>query len=80
MPEYQPDQRPARKDCTMSNYPSMYDMTTEEAYETLEYLAVTSEEALNLVITINGYNRETFAEILYAKTGYRDFDQIPEYL
>lgn len=35
-----------------------------------------SEETLQIVTAINGYNEETMFDILYAATGYRNFDQI----
>lgn len=35
-----------------------------------------SEETLQIVTAINGYNKETMFDILYAATGYRNFDQI----
>lgn len=36
----------------------------------------TSEETLQVVTSINGYNEETMLDILYAQYGYRDFDQL----
>lgn len=36
----------------------------------------TSEETLQTVTDINGYNMEAMTDILYAQYGYRDFDQI----
>ena len=37
-----------------------------------------SEETLQIVTAINGYSDKTMTDILYAATGYRTFDQIPE--
>jgi len=37
-----------------------------------------SEQTLQIVTDINGYNEETLKDVLYAATGYRDFDQIDE--
>ena len=37
-----------------------------------------SEQTLQIVTAINGYNTETMEDVLYAATGYRTFDQIPE--
>lgn len=48
----------------------------DEYYDILT--AYTSEEALQLVININGYNMETLLNILFAITGYRNFDQLEE--
>ena len=38
-----------------------------------------SEEALRIIIRINGYNIETVNDVLYFLTGYRDLDQLKEY-
>lgn len=35
-----------------------------------------SEETLQVVTDINGYSEETMEDILYAKFGYRSFDQL----
>lgn len=35
-----------------------------------------SEEALQLVTNINGYNEDTLNNVLYATTGYRDLEQL----
>lgn len=50
-------------------------MSIEEMWNTLLILGV-SEETLNIVKCINGYSKETMQDILYAKTGHRDFNQI----
>ena len=34
-----------------------------------------SEETLQVVTNINGYSEETMCDILYAVTGYHDFDE-----
>ena len=33
---------------------------------------------LCLVTDINGYNEETMLDVLYARTGYRNFEQLEE--
>lgn len=33
-----------------------------------------SDETIYIVTAINGYTAETMTDILYAATGYRDFD------
>lgn len=35
---------------------------------------IANEEEIQLVTKINGYNPETLKDILYVRTGYRDFD------
>lgn len=37
-----------------------------------------SEETLNVVTDINGYNMETLNDVLYAVTGYRSREQYEE--
>lgn len=37
-----------------------------------------SEEVINCITSINGYNEETFDNILYYYTGYRDLEQYLE--
>ena len=39
---------------------------------------ITTKEAIDLVICINGWKLETFNNILYAKTGYRSLEQYKE--
>lgn len=52
-------------------------METNEMWDRLEALGV-SEQTLQIVTSINGYSRETLLDVLYAHTGYRDFDQIDD--
>lgn len=39
---------------------------------------IATEEEVNLVTSINGYNEETLNDILYVRTGYRDLKQYLE--
>ena len=41
-------------------------------------LNYTTEDALDMLLSINGDNVETYKDALYYLTGYRDFDQIDE--
>lgn len=52
-------------------------MTKDKMWDRLEELGV-SEQTLQIVTDINGYSEETMCDILYAHTGYRNFDQIYE--
>jgi hypothetical protein len=36
---------------------------------------ITSEETLQVVTNLNGYNAETLNEVLYVVTGYRSIEQ-----
>ena len=37
-----------------------------------------SEEVINCITSINGYNKNTFNNVLYYYTGYRDLEQYLE--
>lgn len=50
-------------------------MDTADMWDKLLELGV-SEEVLQVVTDINGYSEETMLDILYAVTGYRNFDQL----
>ena len=56
-------------------------MTNNElsnTWEKLENLGV-SEQTLQIVTSINGYNMDTLNDILYAHTGYRSFEQLEDF-
>lgn len=53
-------------------------MNKDAMWDKLMELGV-SEQTLQVVTSINGYSEETMEDILYAVTGYRDFDQLEEY-
>lgn len=50
----------------------------DKMWEFLENEVGISTETIDLITDINGYNETTMCDILYARTGYRDFDQIEE--
>ena len=52
-------------------------LTTQEMWDTLENLGV-SEQALQLITDINGYNTETRCDVLFWRTGYRSFEQLED--
>lgn len=52
-------------------------MKKELLWEKLLEIGI-SEETLQVVTDINGYNAETLLDILYSVTGYRNFEQIEE--
>ena len=39
---------------------------------------VATEEELELVTAINGYNRDTLNDVIYVRTGYRNIEQLLE--
>lgn len=52
-------------------------MNKEWMWEKLMELGV-SEQTLQIVTDINGYSEETMLDVLYAHTGYRNFDQLED--
>ena len=52
-------------------------MSIEQMWERLSDMDV-SEQTLQIVTDINGYSEETLLDILYAHTGYRNFEQLEE--
>ena len=48
-------------------------------WEEIVYFGIATEEELQLVTSINGYNEESLNDIIYARTGYRDIEQYKEY-
>ena len=50
-------------------------LTINEMWDTLLDLGV-SEQTLQVVTDINGYNEKSMKDILYSATGYNDFDQL----
>lgn len=50
-------------------------MTKDEAYDILVDYGVATEDEVELVTNINGYNPKTLLDILYVRTGNRDFLQ-----
>lgn len=53
-------------------------MSVNEMWNYLTESYIATEEELQLVTDINGYNEETMLDVLYARTGYRDFEQVRE--
>lgn len=46
--------------------------------EQLEEMGIATINEINLVTAINGYNIDTINDIIYVRTGCRDFDQLLE--
>ena len=53
-------------------------MGQDEMWDYLEDNMIATKDELRLVTNINGYNETSMKDILYAKTGYRSFDQLEE--
>ncbi len=54
--------------------------TKETMWQILEDYGVADNDEINLVTSINGYTEKTMQDILYARTGYRDFEQVFDWL
>lgn len=52
----------------------MNNMSLETQFDELINHCVCTEDEVLLVSDINGYSDETLEDILYARTGYSDFD------
>lgn len=39
---------------------------------------IATEEELNLITCINGYNKTALNDVIYARTGYHDLEQLTE--
>jgi len=50
----------------------------EQIWEYLLYNGLATEDEIRLVTTINGFNEESLNDILYARTGYRDIEQLED--
>lgn len=51
---------------------------TDKMYTLLLNYRVATLEEIQLVCSINGYNEQTMLDILYSRTGLRNFDQLIE--
>ena len=50
-------------------------MDTKEYYDLLLEYEIATEQEINLVVNINGWSTDTLDSIVYARTGYQDFEQ-----
>lgn len=50
----------------------------EDMWDLIIDYKIATEEELQLVTNINGYNSETLNDIIYVRTGYRDLIQYEE--
>ena len=53
-------------------------MTKNEMWVKLTDYGIATEEECQLVTDILGFTEEAMLDILYARTGYRNFDQMEE--
>ena len=49
-----------------------------EYFDSLIEYGIATKEEITLVTNINGWNEQTFDNILFARTGYREWQQFTE--
>lgn len=54
------------------------DKTLENTWDNLVNYWIATEEELQLITDINGYNLEALNDVIYARTWYHDRDQYEE--
>lgn len=55
------------------------DKTKAMAYYLINQEMCATRDEVELVADINGWKEDTMRDILFARTGYRDFDQLPDW-
>lgn len=50
-------------------------LDTAKYYDFLIDEGIATEKELELITSINGYNIDTLNDVLYCRTGYRDYEQ-----
>ena len=53
-------------------------LTKDEMWDILRDYEIVSEETITVVVNINGYTEDTMLDILYATTGFRNFEQLAD--
>tara|TARA_R100001530_G_scaffold133119_2_gene106162 strand:+ start:128 stop:322 length:195 start_codon:yes stop_codon:yes gene_type:complete len=53
-------------------------MSLSDLYDNFVEYGIATQDEILLVTHINGWNKESFNSILYARTGYRDWKQYTE--
>lgn len=53
-------------------------MNLDELWNKIIEREIATEAELQLVTDINGYNEETLNDVIYARTGYRNIEQVEE--
>lgn len=54
----------------------MYNMN--DIWNSIVEYGIATDEELQLVTCINGYNEETLNDVIYVRTGYHDIEQFLE--
>lgn len=53
-------------------------MNINEIWTLIEAYGIATEDELQLVTAINGYNEEALNDIIYCRTGYRNIEAFEE--
>jgi hypothetical protein len=53
-------------------------MTVEEIWNKLEDDGIATYDELCLATSLDGYSKETLYDVLYIRTGYRNFEQMED--
>jgi hypothetical protein len=56
----------------------MENLSKEQAWDILQANFNVSDETLKVVTNINGFSLETMEDVLYAVSGYRNFEQLED--
>jgi hypothetical protein len=56
----------------------MDDIDVESTWEYLVYQGIATEQELQLITDINGYNMESLNDVIYSRTAYQDAEQLQE--
>ena len=54
------------------------DKEVNEVWDLLIEYGIATQEELELITYINGYSIDTLNDVIYARTGYRDIEQIQD--
>ena len=54
------------------------DKKVDEVWDLLIEYGVATQEELELITLINGYNMDTMNSVIYARTGYQNIEQIQD--
>ena len=57
---------------------NIMDKEVNEVWNLLIEYGVATQEELELVTCINGYNIDTLNDVIYVRTGYRNIEQIQD--
>lgn len=56
----------------------MFNFGIGETWDAIIMYGIATEEELQLVTCLNGYNKEALNDVVYVRTGYRDIQQFLE--